>query len=225
MEARVETLEQDNSALQEKASKLQEKAKTLAKEKKGIFFFLCSFHVAFVSCAHVQFALTELKSLLLKKDELVTDLTNVMYRQTDAVEKLTKIKADSDKQLVKDMKQIKDLAADRDQKAQQLADLEVAAQVVIGMVEEGDAGDKSLLERLCVAPQRLSSFFSNTSREYLAHALGLVKSFLPSANLALIGDVVAVGCSEEKFSEYVAEMKPIANKVISGLEMVPEGEA
>ena len=48
--------------------------------------------------------LTELKSLLLKKDELVTDLTNVMYRQTDAVEKLSKIKADSDKQLVEDMK-------------------------------------------------------------------------------------------------------------------------
>ena len=67
LEARVETLKQDNSALQEKASKLQEKAKTLAKEKKGIFFFLCSFHEAFVSCAHVQFALTELKSLLLKR--------------------------------------------------------------------------------------------------------------------------------------------------------------
>jgi len=40
LEARVETLEQDNSALQEKASKLQEKAKTLAKEKKGICFLL-----------------------------------------------------------------------------------------------------------------------------------------------------------------------------------------
>ena len=61
--------------------------------------------------------MTELKSLLLKKDELVTDLTNVMYRQTDVVEKMSKIKADSDKQLVKDMKQIKDLAADRDLKA------------------------------------------------------------------------------------------------------------
>jgi hypothetical protein len=161
----------------------------------------------------------------LKKDELVTDLTNIMYHDTDAVEKLTKIKADSDKQMVRDMKQIKDLAVDRDQKAQQLADLEAAAQVVIGMAEEGDAGDKSLLERLCEAPQRLSSFFSNTSREYLAHALGLVKSFLPSANLALIGDGVAVGCSDEKFSKYVTEMKPIADKVIRGLEPAPEGEA
>jgi hypothetical protein len=50
--------------------------------------------------------LTEFESLLLKKDELLTDLTNVMYRQTNAVEKLTKIKADYDKQLVKDMKPI-----------------------------------------------------------------------------------------------------------------------
>ena len=67
-------------------------------------------------------------------------------------------------------------------------------------------------------PKRLSSFFSDTSRDYLAHALGLVKSFLPSVNLSFIGDGVAVGCSEEKFSEYVAEMKPIADKVISSLE-------
>ena len=152
----------------------------------------------------------------------MTDLKNIMYRHADAVEKLTKIKADADKQAVSDMKQISDLAADRDQKAQQLADLEAAAQVVVGMVEEGGAGDKSLLECLREAPQQLSSFFSETSREYLAHALGLVKSFLPSANLALIGDGVAVGCSEERFSEYVAEIKPIADKVISGLEPAPE---
>ena len=52
----------------------------------------------------------------------------------------------------------------------------------------------------------------------MAHALGLVKSFLPSANLSPIGDGVAVVCSEEQFSEYVTEMKPIADKVISGLE-------
>ena len=40
LEARVDTLEQDNFALKEKASKLQEKVKAAAKEKKGIFFFL-----------------------------------------------------------------------------------------------------------------------------------------------------------------------------------------
>jgi hypothetical protein len=84
-------------------------------------------------CRHVFIALTELRGLLLQKDDLVTDLTNIMYHHADVVEKLTKIKADSDKKLVRDMKQIKELVADRDQKAQQLADLEAAAQVVIGM--------------------------------------------------------------------------------------------
>ena len=84
----------------------------------------------------------------------------------------------------------------------------MAAKVVVDMVEDEGAGEKSLLERLRETPQRLSSFFSETSREYLAHALGLVKSFLPSVNLSFIGDGVAVGCSEKKFSEYVAEMKP-----------------
>ena len=40
LEARVETLEQDNSALKDKASKLQEKIKAAAIEKKGILFLL-----------------------------------------------------------------------------------------------------------------------------------------------------------------------------------------
>ena len=62
-------------------------------------------------------ALAELKSLLLKRDELVTDLKNIMYRHADAVEKLTQLKADANKQMVSDMKQIRELAADRDQKA------------------------------------------------------------------------------------------------------------
>ena len=124
--------------------------------------------------------------------------------------------------MVKGMKQIKDLAVDCDQKAQQLANLEAAAQVVVNMVKDEEAGGKSLLDRLYEAPKQLSSFFSETSRDYLAHALGLFKSFLPSANLSLIGDGVAVGCSKERFSEYVAEMNPIADKVISSLELVPE---
>ena len=89
-------MEQDNSALKDKASKLQEKAKAAAKEKEGsLFLLLCPSSSFF--CAHIFLALTELKNLLLQKNELVTDLTNIMYRHADAVEKLTKIKADADK--------------------------------------------------------------------------------------------------------------------------------
>ena len=46
---------------------------------------------------YVFLALTEFKSLLSRKDNEVTGLTNIMYRHADAMEKLTKIKADADK--------------------------------------------------------------------------------------------------------------------------------
>ena len=107
----------------------------------------------------------------------MTDLTNIMYRHTDALEKAAKIQADSDKQLVECMQQIKDLAADRDSKVNQIADLEAAAQVVADMVENDEVGEKTLVEHLREAPQKITSFMSGTSRQYLAHALGLVKSF------------------------------------------------
>ena len=55
-------------------------------------------------CSHVSLDLTELKSLLLRRDNEVTDLTNIMYCHTDAVEKLSRIKADADKQMISDMK-------------------------------------------------------------------------------------------------------------------------
>ena len=83
---------------------------------------------------YVFLALTELNSLLSRKDNEVTDLTNIMYRHTDAVEKLIKIKADANKQMVNDMRQIKELS-------QQLSDLEVAAKVVVDMVEDEGAGE------------------------------------------------------------------------------------
>jgi len=52
LEARVDTLEQDNSTLKENASKLEEKVKAAAKEKKGIFLFLLcpSSHFLLFSC-------------------------------------------------------------------------------------------------------------------------------------------------------------------------------
>ena len=78
----------------------------------------------------------------------MTDLTNIMYRHANAVEKLSKIKANVDKQLVQSMKQIRDLAAERDLQAQELSDLKTAAQAVVNMVEDGDVGEKSLVERL-----------------------------------------------------------------------------
>ena len=81
----------------------------------------------------------------------MTDLTNIMYHHADAVEKLTKIKADADKQTVSDMKQIRELS-------QQLADLEVAGKVVVDMMEDEEAAGKSPLEHLREVPRDLVAF-------------------------------------------------------------------
>jgi hypothetical protein len=78
-------------------------------------------------CTYIAFVHTELKKLLVTKEELVSDLTNLVYRRTDEVEKLSKIQSDCDKQLVQSMEQIKDLAAERDLQAKELADLKTAA--------------------------------------------------------------------------------------------------
>ena len=83
LEAQMESLEQDNSALKEKASKLQEKVRATAKEKKGILFLFCVLRVVFFY-SHVSLALTELKSLLSRMDNEMTDLTNIMYHYADA---------------------------------------------------------------------------------------------------------------------------------------------
>ena len=50
-----------------------------------------------------SFVHTELKTLLMSKEDLVTDLTNLVYRRTDEVEKLTRIRVDTDKELVRSM--------------------------------------------------------------------------------------------------------------------------
>jgi hypothetical protein len=82
------------------------RSRLLPRRRKVFSSFFCVPRVVFF-CSHVFLAFTELKSLLLRKDNEVTDLTNIVYRHADAVEKLTKIKDDADKQMVSDMKQIR----------------------------------------------------------------------------------------------------------------------
>jgi len=120
------------------------------------------------------------------------------------------------------------LVAKRDSQAKELADLKIAAQAVVDMVDpvgDGAAGEKSLMERLREAPQKISSYLSETSKQYMAHVLGLVKSYWPMANLAPLNDGLAARCSDEQFDQYVEELKPVADRIVESLEQPSEGEA
>jgi hypothetical protein len=88
--------------------------------------------------------------------------------------------------------------------------------------EEGVISDKMLLERLCKAPQKITCYISDTTKTYVAHVLGLVKSYWPKANLNPLADGMSADCSEEKFLEFVEELKLVAHKLVDSLEQERE---
>jgi NifU-like protein involved in Fe-S cluster formation len=65
------------------------------------------------------------------------------------------------------MTQIRDMATEEELKNKELEELKNAAQVVVDMVdplEEGVVSDKTLLERLCETPKKITSYISETTR-------------------------------------------------------------
>jgi hypothetical protein len=74
------------------------------------------------------------------------------------------------------------------------------------------------LERLREAPQKIASYVSETTRTYVAHVLGLVKSFWTKANMEPLADGMAADCSKEKFAYYLKEVEPVAHKIVESLE-------
>ena len=56
-----------------------------------------------------------------------------------------------------------------------------------------------------------------TSKNYLTHMIGIVKSYLPQFNLASIAKGIAPSCSDEKFREYCKESKVIAEEILKNM--------
>ena len=56
-----------------------------------------------------------------------------------------------------------------------------------------------------------------TSKNYLTHIIGVVKSYLPQFNLAPIAEGIAPDCSDEKFQDYCKESEVIAEEILRNL--------
>ena len=114
---------------------------------------------------------------------MVLDLKILMYRNADEIEKLNRIKEDSDREAVTILKQHKDLLESRDSMQQELVELRQvrdAAHEVAEIVEipEGNE-DKpvTLVGRLRKLPESFERYVSTTTRQYVGYVLGLVKSY------------------------------------------------
>jgi len=120
------------------------------------------------------------------------------------------------------------MAEEKDLREKDLGELRAAAQAVVDMVDppkESTQVDKTLLEQLQGAPQNIMRYLSDTTRGYVSHVLGLVKSYWPKVNLVPLGEGISVDCSEEKFTAFVGEVKPIADKIVDILEQEPSAES
>ena len=58
---------------------------------------------------------------------------------------------------------------------------------------------------------------TTTSKNYLTHMIGVVKSYLPQFNLASITKGIAPSCSDEKFREYFKKSEVIAEEILKNM--------
>jgi hypothetical protein len=65
---------------------------------------------------------------------------------------------------------------------------------------------------------KITSYISETTKTYVEHILGLVKSYWPKANLEPLATGMAADCSKDKFREFAEEVKPVAQKLVDSLE-------
>jgi hypothetical protein len=98
----------------------------------------------------------------MSKEELLTDVKNLLYRRTNDVERLQKVIGNTERQFVDSLQQIKTLG-------EELEDLRGAARELVDVVdppEESKTSPRPLLERLREA---LKKVFKSSPR-LLSHA-------------------------------------------------------
>ena len=83
--------------------------------------------------------------------------------------------------------------------------------------EDGASSSKSLIERLEEAPRKIFDYLSATSKNYISHLLGIVKSYWPQHNLAPIALGIASDCPDQDFLRYRDEAVPIVEAIIKNL--------
>ena len=109
------------------------------------------------------------------------------------------------------LKQLKDLSESRDLMQQELVELRQvrdAAQEVAEIMEipEGNGDEPlTLAGKLRKVPESFEMYVSTSTRQYVGHVLGLVKSYWPSTRLDALGKGVKADCTEEQFIQYLEE--------------------
>ena len=90
----------------------------------------------------------------------------------------------------------------------------MAAQTVVESVGSAEEYDGSLADRLQKVPQMFAEYMVEASRNCVAQALGLVKSYWPWAKIGVLGDGMCSTCYHDQFFKFVEEAEPMADKIV-----------
>ena len=151
---------------------------------------------------------------------MVLDLKILMYRNADEIEKLKKIKEDSDQEMATMLQQLKTLSESRDLMQRELEELRGAAQDVAGLVElpEGNEDEPLMLAgRHQKVPESFERYVSTTTQQYVGHVLMLVRSYYTRTPLDPLGKGAKADCTDEQFNQYLQETSAVADQIVETL--------
>jgi hypothetical protein len=98
-----------------------------------------------------------------------------------------------------------------------LREVRDTAQEVAKVMEipEGNEDEPlSLAGKLRKVPEAFERYISTTTRQYVGHVLGLVKSYWPSTPLDALGKGVKSDCTDDQFSQYLRETSVVADQIV-----------
>ena len=148
---------------------------------------------------------------------MVLDLKILMYRNADEIEKLKKIKEDSDREASSMLQQLKTLSESRDSMQRELVELrdvrDAALEVTEAMEIPQKDGDEPLMlaGRLRRVPGAFERFVSRITCQYVGHVLGLVKSYWPTTRLDALGRGAKADCTDDQLCQYLAKTSRVAD--------------
>ena len=102
----------------------------------------------------------------------------------------------------------------------ELRELQLAAQTVVESIGSAEESGGSLADRLQKVPQKFAEYLAEASRNCVAQALGLVKSYWPWAKIGVLGDGMCSTCDHDQFVKYVEEAEPMADQIVKLIDQL-----
>ena len=90
----------------------------------------------------------------------------------------------------------------------------MAAHIVFEFVCSVEESGGSLADQLQKVPQKFAEYLAEASRNCVAQALGLVKSYWPWAKIGILGDGMCSTCDHVQFAKFVEEAEPVADQIV-----------